>query len=192
MLHAAFLMGMEMESNANWPYELTLIPCFCQTDVYAESLDWSLTPTGTVIPGRETEVSLDSNVMFQDGNREVAGTGLWRQGIYGSRNPDGSGEKFNYKRQTFDRTQSGTTVAADSDLAVSGATTNFEIGSVGCNDFGYVCVEFSGGDNPIPAYYFRTEGSTSRRKEDNTLTECKEQECLSSKHELFANTGTHR
>ena len=138
-------------------------------------------PTETVIPGTETGVRLNSNVMFQDGNREVSGSGLWRMGMFGSRNADGSGERFNYKRQTLDTRQGGTTLAENSDLSIPGATTEFELGSVGCNDFGYVCVEFTGGDDPIPPYFFRTEGSTSDRPEDNVLVECKEQECLSGR-----------
>ena len=120
--------------------------------------------------------------MFQEGNREVSGNGLWRMGLFGSKNADGSGQRFNYQRQTLDRTKSGTTLQEDSDLSLPEVTTQFEIGSVGCNDFGYVCVEFTGGDDPNPAYFFRVEGSTSSRPEDNTLVECKRQECLSSKH----------
>ncbi|XP_072174385.1 uncharacterized protein [Diadema setosum] len=160
----------------------TIIKCKeqeCLSNVYAESLDWNLTPTDRVLPGQETGVSIDSTVMFREGNRMVQGNGLWRMGLYGSRNRDGTGEKFGYKEQTLDRTQEGQTLEADSMLEVAGATTNFEIGTVGCNDFGYVCVEFTGGENPVPLYYFRVDGAADDSPEANTLVHCKEQECLS-------------
>nr|XP_054751416.1 collagen alpha-1(I) chain-like [Lytechinus pictus] len=160
----------------------TLVTCKeqeCLANLWAESLDWSITPTGTVLPGQESEISIDSTVMFEMDNRPVEGEGLWRQGIYGSRNPDGSGEKFNYKTQTLDMTQENIPLEQDSSLEITGAMTEFEIGTVGCNDFGYVCVEFTGGDDPEPLYYFRVVRSATARPEDNTLVLCKEQECLS-------------
>ncbi|XP_030828654.1 uncharacterized protein LOC575485 isoform X1 [Strongylocentrotus purpuratus] len=152
----------------------------CLSNVWAESLDWDLTPTDSVLPGRETGVTIDGTVIFEDENREVAGDGLWRMGLYGSRNPEGTGEKFNYKPNILDRPQEGITLEENSGLLEEpGVTTNFEIGTVGCNDFGYVCVEFTGGNNPQPMYFFRTMGSASERSEDNVLVNCKEQECLS-------------
>lgn len=156
-------------------------------DLWAESLDWSLTPTGRVLPGQESAVSITSNVMFEMDNRPVEGQGLWRQGIYGSRNRDGTGEKFNYKTQTLDRMQEALPLEQDSSLEVPEAMTEFEIGTVGCNDFGYVCVEFTGGDDPEPLYYFRVVGSPTAKSEDNTLVLCKEQECLSSKYKPYSN-----
>ena len=150
--------------------------------MWAESLDWDLTPTDTVIPGQETGVSIDSYITFEDDNREVAGTGLWRKGLFGSRNPDGSGERFNYHPQILDAPQQALILAENSGmLEVFESTTPFQIGTVGCNDFGYVCVEFTGGDDPDPLYYFRVVGSTNRYPEENTLVKCKEQECLASK-----------
>ena len=139
-------------------------------------------PTDRVLPGQETGVSIDSTIVFEDDNREVAGSGLWRKGLFGSTNPDGSGERFNYQRQILDGRQQDITLDKNSGiLDVSEATTTFEIGTVGCNGFGYVCVEFTGGDNPNPMYYFRVVGSTNDYPEENTVVTCKEQECLASK-----------
>ncbi|XP_072173532.1 uncharacterized protein [Diadema setosum] len=152
-------------------------PTECE-GVFAEELDWNLEPVEPVYPGEETSVSIDSSVTFREGNRELVGSGLWRQGLYGSRNADGSGERFNYKRQTLSRPQAGTTLEADSPLEIADAVTDFEIGSVGCNDFGYVCLEFTGGDNPNPDYFFRAADATDNSPEANTLVKCKEQECL--------------
>ncbi|XP_063953952.1 uncharacterized protein LOC129255585 isoform X1 [Lytechinus pictus] len=160
----------------------TLVSCReqeCLSNVWAESLDWDLIPTDRVLPGQETGVSIDSTIMFEEDNREVAGSGLWRKGLFGSRNPDGSGERFNYQRQILDRPQQSITLDKNSGiLDVNEATATFEIGTVGCNDFGYVCVEFTGGDSPNPMYYFRVVGSANDYPEENTLVTCKEQECL--------------
>ncbi|XP_072174093.1 uncharacterized protein [Diadema setosum] len=151
----------------------------CLANVYAESLDWNLQPTDTPVSGQATGVSLDSTVTFEQGNREVAGNGLWRMGMFGSRNPNGDGERFGYVRQTLDRRGAGTTLNADSDLSIDGVETQFELGTIGCNDFGYVCVEFTGGDDPDPLYYFKVAGAEDDSREANTIIECKEQECSS-------------
>ncbi|XP_030855714.1 alpha-2 collagen isoform X1 [Strongylocentrotus purpuratus] len=153
-------------------------PAECE-GVFAEDLEWTLEPVEPVFPGEESSVSLDSTVTFRDGNRELVGSGLWRQGLFGSRNRDGSGERFNYKRQTLDRPQASTTLIADSPLEVQDAITDFEIGTVGCNDFNYLCLEFTGGDNPNPDYFFRVIDAMDNSAEANTLVKCKEQECLS-------------
>ena len=158
-----------------WLFSSTL------TGVFAEDLEWTLEPVEPVFPGEESSVSLDSTVTFRDGNRELVGSGLWRQGLFGSRNRDGSGERFNYKRKTLDRPQASTTLIADSPLEIQDAITDFEIGTVGCNDFNYLCLEFTGGDNPNPDYFFRVIDAMDNSAEANTLVKCKEQECLSSK-----------
>ena len=153
--------------------------------VFAESLQWSLEAVEPVYPGEETSVSIDSAVTFRDGNRQLIGSGLWKQGIFGSRNRDGSGERFNYKGQVLSRPQASTTLEADSNLEITDAITDFEIGTVGCNDFGFLCMEFTGGDNPNPDFFFRVAGATDNSREANTLVACQEQECLSSKYSKF-------
>ncbi|XP_072166826.1 uncharacterized protein [Diadema setosum] len=151
----------------------------CLSNVYARSLDWDLQPTDTPMSGQVTGVSLDSTVTFKEGNREVAGNGLWRMGLFGSRSPNGEGERFGYVQQTLDNMEASTTLDKDSDLPMNGVGTQFELGTIGCNDFGYVCVEFTGGDDPDPLYYFKVEGAVDDSREANTIVECKEQECSS-------------
>ena len=158
---------------------------YVSSGITAENIDWSLQTLETVIPGQATSVSLDNTVFFKEGNPELSGSGLWRMGLYGSKSADGSGDRFGYVSQTLSSAQAGTTLNANSALQIDDAVTDFEIGSVGCNDYGYTCVEFTGGDDPDPNYFFRVEGAIDASKEANTITKCKEQECLSSKHFFF-------
>ncbi|XP_063953209.1 uncharacterized protein LOC129257173 isoform X2 [Lytechinus pictus] len=147
--------------------------------IVARDLEWELEPAETVIPYQETAVNLDATVFFREDNPLLSGDGLWRMGLYGSRTADGSGDRYGYKPQTLSWPQQGTTLEEGVPLGMPDVETDFEIGTVGCNDFGYVCVEFTGGDNPNPNYFFRKEGATDNSPAQNTLTRCKEQECLS-------------
>lgn len=149
--------------------------------IVAEEMDWTLEPLETVIPGQPTSVSIDNNVAFRAGNPTLSGMGLWRMGVFGSRNMQGSGDKFGYVAQTLSRPQQSTTLEENDALEVMDAVTDFEIGSIGCNDYGYVCVEFTGGDAPSPTYFFRVAGAIDSTRAANTLVKCKEQECLASK-----------
>lgn len=103
-------------------------------------------------------------------------------GLYGSRTLDGLGDRYGYVPQTLSWPQQGTTLDEGVPLELMDVETDFEIGTVGCNDFGYLCVEFTGGDDPAPNYFFRKEGATDNSRASNTLIKCKEQECLSSKY----------
>lgn len=149
--------------------------------IVARDMEWSLEPLGKVIPGQATSVGLSSTVSFRENNPQLTGERLWRMGVFGSRDAQGNGERFNYVSQTLSDEQQGTTLNENSPLQLTDVETLFDIGSVGCNDFGYVCVEFTGGDDPDPYYFFRREGAADASRPENTITKCKEQECLSSK-----------
>ncbi|XP_030828655.1 uncharacterized protein LOC575485 isoform X2 [Strongylocentrotus purpuratus] len=147
--------------------------------IVAKDLEWELEPTETVVPYQQTGVNIDASVFFREDNPTLSGNGLWTMGLYGSRTPDGLGDKYGYVPQTLSWPQQGTTLDEGVPLELMDVETDFEIGSVGCNEFGYVCVEFTGGDNPSPNYFFRKEGATDNSRASNTITKCKEQECLS-------------
>ncbi|XP_063953953.1 uncharacterized protein LOC129255585 isoform X2 [Lytechinus pictus] len=147
--------------------------------IAAREMDWTLEPLETVIPGERTAVSIDNAVTFKENNPLLTGDGLWRMGLFGSRNAEGTGDRFSYVSQTLSLPQQGTTLNPNLPLEFMDAETEFEMGSVGCNEYGYVCVEFTGGDDPMPSFFFRVEDAIDSSKEANTLVSCREQECLS-------------
>ncbi|XP_041458867.1 uncharacterized protein LOC121410685 isoform X2 [Lytechinus variegatus] len=147
--------------------------------IAAREMDWTLEPLETVIPGERTAVSIDNTVIFKENNPLLTGDGLWRMGLFGSRNAEGTGDRFSYVSQTLSLPQQGTTLNPNLPLEFMDAETEFEMGSVGCNEYGYVCVEFTGGDDPMPSFFFRVEDAVDSSKEANTLVSCREQECLS-------------
>nr|XP_054749905.1 uncharacterized protein LOC129255586 [Lytechinus pictus] len=167
---------------SGFPDEIALTGCTeapeCQ-GIAARDIEWSLELLGMAIAGQATSVGLSSTVFFRENNTEISGQGLWRMGIFGSRDAGGSGERFSYVSQTLSEEQQAKTLIENTPLNLTNVETLFEIGSVGCNDFGFICVEFTGGDGPNPYYFFRKEGAVDASRSANTITKCKEQECLS-------------
>ena len=108
-------------------------------------------------------------------SRDVSGTNLWELGIYGSKNPDGSGERFNYRDQILDSTQAGTPLDGDRPFFLDNIQTVFDAGSVGCTEYQYLCVDFKKGRSPSTDFTLQI-GDTN----DQTLTSCKQMACDSS------------
>eukprot|EP00057_Strongylocentrotus_purpuratus_P020317 XP_011674791.1 PREDICTED: uncharacterized protein LOC100893890 isoform X2 [Strongylocentrotus purpuratus] len=167
---------------SGYPDESVLTGCTASPEcigIVAQEMDWTIEPVETVIPGEQTTVSLDNYITFRENNPLLSGDGLWRMGLFGSRNEQGTGDRFSYVSQTLNRPQQGTTLNPDAPLEFQAVETDFEMGSIGCNEYGYICVEFTGAENPIPNFFFRVEDAVDASKEANTLTSCREQECLS-------------
>ncbi len=118
------------------------------------------------------------------GSRSLAGQGLWRFGMYGSKNRDGSGDRLGYKEQILSEANQATGMAGNGQsMAIDGINTQFDIGSIGCTDYDYICAEFTKGPMPEPDFKFEIQGR--RPEEGNTFTDCKKQECLSSKCTIY-------
>ncbi|XP_038058441.1 collagen alpha-2(V) chain-like isoform X2 [Patiria miniata] len=150
------------------------VPAEC-SGVIAERFDWSYDP-GTPIPGQQTPVSFDAQLDTRSGSRDLSGTGLWKMGMYGSRSADGDPtDRFGYVSQALNPAGASTTLRGGQRMNIRNQQVDFDIGSIGCNEYGYVCAEFTKGDMPEPDFRFEVSGRSDVT--DNVLTSCKKQKC---------------
>ena len=129
---------------------------------------------GDLTAGRASPVRITSTVTFVDDNAsKLSGFGLWRMGIFGSMNEDGTGDRFGYISQVLNSTQAAAPISEDNlDLQV---VIDFLIADVGCNSYRYTCIEFARGRQPFPMYRFRTDSALSN---SDTTVICGEQDCI--------------
>lgn len=137
-----------------------------------------------VIAGIPNTLLITAEVNFRETSRDVAGTNLWRLGMFGSKYDDGSGEKFNYVPQTLDAVEGSMSTVQASDLIFTEATAEFDIAAVGCNEFRYVCMEFAKGPAPTPDFTLNVVEEEITDKDVKTL--CKRIRCMAGKKCRFS------
>lgn len=123
-------------------------------------------------------MSIDATATIARDSRPLSGEGLWQLSLYGSRNEDGSGLQFNYIEQLLNVDQEGQSAGPDLPLDFPDLETRFDISSVGCGQFAYLCLELQKGRVPMPDYQFQT------RTGDDRIRSCKQQECMTREFEL--------
>ena len=102
-------------------------------------------------------------------------------GMYGSRSADGSAtDRFGYVSQALNGEGASTTLAGGSTMNIRNQEVGFDMGSIGCNEYGYVCAEFTKGDMSEPDYRFEVAGRSDLSSGD-VLTSCKKQTCSARK-----------
>ena len=69
--------------------------------VLFDSFRWGLRASGSGQHGDLANITLSFFAVVQDQSDEIRGSNLWRVGLFGSTNEDGSGERFGYVRQTI-------------------------------------------------------------------------------------------
>ena len=60
-----------------------------------ESIFWSAR-AASAEPGEVPEVTVEAFLFANETSESVAGSNLWRMGVFGSTNVDGTGPKFGY------------------------------------------------------------------------------------------------
>ena len=130
---------------------------------------------GVISYGRPAEMSLDVTVGTSDDSRNVEGTGLWRMGMYGSTNEEGTGEKRAYVNQVLDPFGAGKSLEGGVDLAFNQLEAQFRIDELGCSEYKFLCLEFAKGYGSDPNFAFRAEDGSDR------ITKCKPEECRGEK-----------
>lgn len=121
--------------------------------VQLRGLTWEL-QASNVIAGMRNPLNITAQVNFVEGAGDVSGENLWRLGLYGSRNAQGSGEKFNYVRQTLNEFESAYPLRGAGDINFRFARAAFDLAAIGCTDYDYMCGEFTKADNPNPDFSF--------------------------------------
>ncbi|XP_071823316.1 uncharacterized protein [Apostichopus japonicus] len=146
--------------------------------VFAETFNWELTGERP-IPGQETPVSIDIDVTFRDDTRDLEGDDLWSVSLFGSSDPLGDGPRIGEVAQILNDAEGSTDIANGDPLDIDGIETEFEYGTIGCmEDVNYICMEFTKGDAPDPAFTLIVEGGHGDVSRDS-LVLCKAQECQS-------------
>lgn len=136
-------------------------------------MTWGYTERNTVI-NQPSPLTIDATIFTTD-SRQLSGSGLWRLGLYGSGNNNGTGPRLNYTEQVLDARAASTSLPSGYPLSLRSVQTEFDIGSLGCSEFTHICAEFTQGENPSPEFKF--EISWGR----DVITECIEVECAAGK-----------
>ena len=150
--------------------------------VLARNFQWDYEVNGAALPGKETPMTVEMSLDTLRGSRSLEGEGLWRMGLFGSGNRDGSGTRSVYKEQILNEANMATGMAGNgASMSIKPIETDFDIGTVGCVEgIDYLCAEFTKGSMPDPDFKFDIVGR--RPEEGNTFTSCKRQECLASEY----------
>ena len=133
--------------------------------------------SGKLVNDQNNDFSLNVRVNSLDGGAQVSGNRLWRVGIFGSKNEDGTGARLGYRGQILDRQTASVSLTPGSYLEMTDIPTRFDFTKLGCElDFQFFCVEFGKGYRAEPDFNLRVE---NRRV--SSLIECKEVECKKGK-----------
>ena len=85
------------------------------------------------------------------------GNNLWRMGIFGSRYRDGHGPRMGYQKQILNATEASMPLLARKVINLMFLiSVQFDVSTVGCNHYKYLCLEFAKGDNASPDFPFRS------------------------------------
>ena len=130
--------------------------------------------------GEPDDVTLDITVGTSENSRNLdAGQNLWRVGMYGSQNEQGTGEKRGFVTQVLDPSNAGKALVGGSDLAFNAIEAGFPMDQLGCTDFKFLCLEFTKGYGANPDYKFEVEGGGDR------IVKCKPEECRGETQRLI-------
>ena len=141
----------------------------------ATALQWSYT-TGGVIINQNSDLTINADVTVTPDSRGLTGSGLWKVGFWGSQNADGSGAQSDYRSQILSGAGAGTALVQGRTLELSDIETSFDIASMGCGDYSYMCLEFGQGDSPSPAFKYNVLGRGDGSG-DQMLQSCVEVQC---------------
>ena len=137
-------------------------------------MNW-LYETDPIVLGHETGMEIHAMIQSKDGTQNVEGKGLWQLNLFASRNEDGSGDRSGLKQQILEEPTASQPLVGGTPLNLLNVRTEFDLGTVGCTDYMYLCLEFTKGRIPKPPYHmFITTGAP-------TLISCQLPPCQSGK-----------
>ncbi|PIK42696.1 5 alpha fibrillar collagen [Apostichopus japonicus] len=181
--YLCFELRKSNESDVDFAFETTtgedaLIECVeqeCQS-VFLTNMNWTLTEDDPV-PGQKSLVNLDIETNFQNRSRAVFGDDLWQVRLFASNLSAGDGERIGETNRVLSYYQAGQIIEQpESTILFEGADVYFDIGSVGCKDYVYVCVEFRKGEDPSTNFtMIVVENDELTTK--TSLHSCKERVC---------------
>ena len=145
----------------------------------ARTLTWDYT-SSNVILGQASPLVINSEVSFVDNEAIVTGSNLWKVSLFGSRTTTGLGQRIGGSSQILSSRQASTPLGARTadgmhTLEINGISTTFDLSSIGCGDFTYLCLEFGKTSQPSPPFEFATDSGT------DTVISCKLFQCANGK-----------
>ncbi|XP_041460889.1 uncharacterized protein LOC121412045 [Lytechinus variegatus] len=141
----------------------------CRIGVIMESMFWSASVVDNE-PGELTELEMEAFLFANESSESVAGTNLWRMGVFGSMNVDGTGPKFGYVPQILDETAASQVLVSGLPLPIR-ARFHFDVATIGCNEFDFMCMEFTRDNAAEPFFPFQTNSGK------DTFTSCRVAPC---------------
>lgn len=94
------------------------------------------------------------------------GEDLWMVGVYGSRNPFGSGPKTGFVDQVLNPTAAATTLNEGEDLSFQDVSFDFDMTRIGCSEASYLCFDLDKNPQASVNYVF------DARPDDSVTTTC--------------------
>lgn len=119
----------------------------------------------------DVRFNVDVSTLPESGGAD--GDGLWRIGVFGAQNPQGTGPRLDYKRQILTRGQSSTPAEGEGmPLELNALETEFDLSQIGCDsEYRWLCLEFAKGLRASPDFEFEINGG------GDVIISCKEQPC---------------
>ena len=113
----------------------------------------------SITPGFKDPLSIQATILLEPSSATVSGTGLWKLSVYGSTNAQGTGEQFQRIDQVLSTAQQAQPVVdpVDGPLTSIGfldAYGEMDLIAIGCGEYGFICADFTKGDNPSPDFNF--------------------------------------
>ena len=119
----------------------------------------------------ENELEITATVQFTATSADVTGNNLWRLGLYGSKNADGTGQKFNYNTQTLNDVEVSESLLNGGPLEFTEARAMFDVAAIGCGPYTHACMEFTKNPDANPDFSF------SVLPEGDIITLCQSSPC---------------
>ena len=131
--------------------------------------------------GRPDPLTINMEVDSFPGTGSVDGNALWRVGMYGSPNPQGSGpKKLDYTRQILTQDQAAESLRAGETMEIPFMETEFDLTKIGCEEeFQYLCLEFTKGQRAQPDFMFEIQDGGEE------IVRCKKQPCRKGKYTVY-------
>ena len=121
--------------------------------------------------GQSATLSLDVSVSTTEKSRDVDGLGLWRLGLFGSRQADGGGQRLSNGNQILNPYHQARALSGGTPLRFRDVTARFNVDQIGCSDYQYLCVEFDKAETAQPNFAYKVSSGEA------TLVSCKPQPC---------------
>ncbi|XP_033116613.1 uncharacterized protein LOC117116651 [Anneissia japonica] len=146
-----------------------------QTLVQISSIVWSIGTSALVI-GEDDNTTLKYKAQMSEKSKYVEGTSLWRIGIFGAENIQGTGTKYSFKPQVLSAVQQATPLLLKSrdnirELSFTVPFLRFDLSGIGCGKFKYICSAFDKNEDANPDYRF---------EESALNVNCKKSSCYNS------------